>query len=868
MPSTKTYTLTVPVYAAIDGTSTKVTQEDWNAVKNVFTVSTAKGGSEKYEVIHNLATAANAPYQIYPDTEIKDAKGNSFFPLGQWGFAVSSRNYSNYNYPMLMDELLWNTYTVSSISVDWTPSCGSFQNGSLEVVFVPNAAAMPNIPFSNMGENAALFQAINKGTKTFRLDGVGIPNKNMRSVQEKFDQTADYGIIYLRTYGYTWQAAAGATVGDIVEVGSMKIYITATLQSYQPDAHAQLIGPWISAGYPITANGGSTTTSNVQLATSTNMLDVSNATEVSKEAIKRGRAKMPRWRLVGTAAEKTVKSLGGSAGVHRAKKVASAAANGEASFPVLAQSTFDGAISGKTILDSAAEGAGLNDAFAVVNPRVGVNEFVTDADTVFIDAQPVVTPAVGAGEDGERVLLNYYPNKAAVNGTALAQGDIEVAYNADGTNIGMKVGATVKSLVCFAIGAGPVSESLPENQVAAGWEPGVGTVGDVSVPVESPSGEDKMRFFATVAALAGAIDKALPGTGAVGSFKMSASNTKMASPAQAVVGTIGGTTAAGEDAAVSVQSTQLTVPDNATYRSKIGAVEAGSVDYNTLKAFFGALPAASKYCLQSFESDKLTDEMARLTVTGQSNTLYTAFVSTYGAPLPSLSAMPYDVTAAELSCLVASRVDPGENVSGFLNTAIPITLIQDGKHSTATSGNMYIQRTENGTDFNGAFNVDRITQRGSQVRITNANLGAFATAQLVSECPLNFTVAWPDKLVDPESGELTALAAGEKVYISLVKGSAVTFAHTITETVGSYRMTIWPQLCKGTDKVAETEALHKYGLTTDNENKTVVKAIVQEGALAETEYYQEDGERRFTVQSAAPVDATAAPRGGIRMVRQ
>jgi hypothetical protein len=860
--------LTVPVYAAIDGTSTKVTQEDWNAVKNVFTVSTAKGGSEKYEVIHNLATAADAPYQIYPDTEIKDAEGNSFFPLGQWGFAVSSRNYSNYNYPMLMDELLWNTYTVSSISVDWTPSCGSFQNGALEVVFVPNAAAMPNIPYSNMGENAALFQAINKGSKTFRLDGVGIPNKNMRSVQEKFDQTADYGIIYLRTYGYTWQAAAGATVGDIVEVGSMKIYITATLQSYQPDAHSQLIGPWIAAGYPITANGGSTTTSNVQLATSTNMLDVSNAAEVSKEAIKRGRAKMPRWRLVGTAAEKTVKSLGGSAGVHRAKRVANAAANGEASFPVLAQSTFDGAISGKTILESAAEGAGLDDAFAVVNPRVGVNEFVTDADAVFIDAQPVVTPAVGAGEDGERVLLNYYPNKAAVNGTALAQGDIEVAYNADGTNIGMKVGATLKSLVCFAIGAGPVSESLPENQVAAGWEPGVGTVGDIEVPVESTTGENwKLNWRAGIAAIAGAVQKAVSG-GELGSFKLSASNTKMAAPAQATIGTIDGTTAAGEDAAVKVQSTQLTVPENATYRSKIGAVETSSADYNTLKAFFGALPAASKYCLQSFESDKLDDSMARLTVTGQSNTLYTAFVSTYGSALPSVSAMPYDVTAAELACLVASRVDPGENVSAFLNSAIPITLIQDGKHTTATSGNMYIQRTESGTDFNGAFNVDRITQRGSQVRISNANLGAFAAAQLVSECPLNFTVAWPDKLVDPESGELTPLAAGEKVYISLVKGSAVTFAHTITETVGSYRMTIWPQLCKGTDKVEATEALHKYGLTTDNENKTVVKAIAQDAPLAETVYYQEDGERRYTVQSAAPVDTTTGPRGGIRMVRQ
>ena len=82
---------------------------------------------------------------------------------------------------------------------------------------------------------------------------------------------------------------------------------------------------------------------------------------VDVKRLAKGRAAIPRWRLVPTTDDKFVVNLGATGMVHAKDQIKSLAArrlgldSADANFPEIVQSDFDGAVSGKTFLDDVCE---------------------------------------------------------------------------------------------------------------------------------------------------------------------------------------------------------------------------------------------------------------------------------------------------------------------------------------------------------------------------------------------------------------------------------------------------------------------------------------------------------------------------------
>ena len=150
------------------------------------------------------------------------------------------------------------------------------------------------------------------------------------------------------------------------------------------------------------------------------------------------------------------------------------------------------------------------------------------------------------------------------------------------------------------------------------------------------------------------------------------------------------------------------------------------------------------------------------------------------------------------------------------------------------------------TDVGASNNVKNYSQLGS------LGFGICAFPSVV-----NFSMPYPDKLINDKGDdeyELTELKEGEVFYCMVIKGSRISFSHTVNESTGTFRFSVAPGMVNGADKATSADqALHQYTLTKNDQN--IVIDVKEGGALAETPYFQIDAERRFAIQSSKPSDS-------------
>ena len=853
--SSKTYVIDVPVYAAPDG---QEDQSAWNNVTHKFTITEA-AETKTFEVSQNMANPHTAQAKIYPATGVTDSDGNSYFPVNTWAFGVSPRNLKQYNYQMLLDSLVWNGYVIRGVDIKFTPRMGANQPGFLEAVLLNNAQIMPSAPFTNQS-NSCSFTATQAGSFSFAIDNIatGGNAKNMKSVQTQFDSSADFGILWFRTAGFS-------NISAITEVAKLQIRISVGLSNYSPSPYAQLIGPWIEAGYPIDAEGGSVVQTKSTATTGTAMLAVYPEEAVDVKRLAKGRAQMPRWRLVPTTDDKFVVNLGAAGLVHAKAQVKRLAARrlgvdaDKQTFPDTVQGDFDGAVSGKTFLDDVAENnSGVHQ---VVDPSN--SPAIVDQTGIYLkpDATTIYPATVSEGDT--RFQLVYYPDSAAVNSAAIAQGGVGVQFTGSTENLGLRVGTTLKFITSFGIGAIPLEGEFADatTQVAAGYEPGLGNTSSESSELETET-DGWGSIIGTALNIAGAFGKALVGKdGQLGSFKSSLANTW--NTARKKVGYF----IAGEsNAELKVQSSAFEVPDNAFFES-IGEYPAESYNKLVSEEFFGdVFPMAAKYGVQRFEPEKMTNTQARLTVTGQVNSLHQAVLGLEGTAPEGAKQLAYNADVKDVFVLVASKVDPTEDPQGFYKTAIPVTSIPDSVNTTSTAGSLYVNRASGSA---GHLVFNKTTTNGNRIRENNSTVAGFNLASLVSFNPCNLTFGFPDKLVNKDTLALEAVSPGDTIYFSLIKSTAVTYSHVISESTGAYTFWVLPNLVGGTDTAAAGQALHKYELDLDS--LFVVSGITQGAELTQTVYMLEDGERRFSLEVTTPSDsgsnAAAEPKKALKCVK-
>lgn len=858
----KVYVVSVPVYASPAGSDgTAEAQAEWNKVTHKFSV--ASGGQTKtYEVAHNMANPSEAAAKVYPDTGVT-VDGTSYFPTNTWGFAISPRNLKQYNFEMLIDSLSWNNYEPNGVYIKWVPRMGANQTGSFEAVLIPNGLTMPSAPYTNQ-TNAVNLTATQTGEKFFEINKQISPVKNMRSTQSEFDMVADFGILWFRTSGYTG-------LSGITQVGEVVIKLDVALSNYLPSPYAQLVGPWIEAGYPIQGSQQTQDTSNPAI-TGSMMLAVDTKVHVALSALKRGKARKPRWYIVPKVSDTHVVGLGAMAQVGSALQHAKAArrqfrladaSDKEIEFPMVASGSYDMALTGKTFLTDAADPS-AEDAHQVVAPEF---PYVEVPDLYLKDAKVTVTPA----EANPALQLAFKPSGGAINTQGLAQGGITVDYTASTATAGLGAAATLRWVTSFA--AGSVPPTAAEGSVVQpvfGYDPSIGIVGDA----EPPDGSD--GFFAKVCGLAGSwLDSKIGApqgddlTWSVQDLKDTTVNAFQSvgnSIAQGITKVGHWFSSRNDD--ILVQASNFVVPANATYRSKIAAYT-DTIRAYTAKKFLSQFEAAQKFGLDEFIPEKLTQEQSRLTVTGQINSLHQALmaigsVNSSAAPT-EINQLPVSTEVADLMVLVASRVDPVEDPTKFINTAVPITPLLDGLNRKTSTKSLYVQRLEDPSK-DAQFVVQSIATGNGVKEVTNTPLAGVGLSQLATSAACNFTIPWPDRLVDPDSGALTELKPGEHVYLSFIKSTAVTYSHTINEGSGSYKLFVFPNVAPGTDKAAADQALHSYSL-----NKTgnfSFDAITDNGAVTESVHMVADGERRFSVQDTTPVPAAQSRKltSSIRLV--
>lgn len=854
----KTYVVDVPIYAAPEGTA----QDAWNKLSHKFTITSPDGTAKTYEVSQNMANPATAAAKIYPATGVTDSDKNSYFPVNVWGFGISPRNLKQYNYQMLLDSLVWNQYRVRGVQIKFVPLMGAMQPGQFEAVLLNNAQIMPSAPFTNQ-TNSCSFSATQQNAFEFSVNNETVGTKNMKSVQDTFDSVADFGILWFRTAGFSNLTA-------ITEVAKLQIKVSVDLSNYSPSPYAQLIGPWIEAGYPIDGDGTVVQTTTNPTITGTEILDTDTSKDVVDIArLARGRDQKPRWYIVPTEKDTKICSLQGSSAVAHKETVhknflrkIGANADEDPKFPLLVQDKFDGAVSGKTFLDDVKAGDDVHIAEKPTFPTAPNPELYIDTpDLIVYEASP-------KGQN-PRFQLAYYPSESAYNSYCIAQGGVGVDYTGSDENAGSRVGVTFKFVTSFAPGTVPLIGEFKDAyyQPSSGYTAGIGTAVAADTDALSDTDAELGSFLSKLCAFGAAGLKTLvneprqkkedelngPLLSAAANF-FSAGVNKAKNIWRSIV----------NDGDLAVQAAAIEVPENAAF-CEIGAYPEGSVASAYAKGFFECMPQAAKYGLQKLSSSKLTDDKARLTISGQVNTLHQAIIAIQGTAPTKINQLPYAVDVKESLVLAASRVNPAEDPAGFYDTAIPITSLLDSISQTSASGSMYLNAA---SGSGGRFVFTKTTENEGRIRADNTSVAGFGYAPVFSANPCNFTVPFPDYLYDAKSQGLTKVNVGDKIYFSIIKSSAVTYSHVINETVGTYTFFVLPNIAEGTDKTTPDQAGHQYILKQDPAAPFKITAITQGDALTETVYMAEDGERRFTFECTTPNDngeeKKAGPKKAIR----
>jgi hypothetical protein len=815
----KNYRIDIPVFAGPPST----TQDAWNKQTADFSCS-INGEIKKFQIKMNLANVANGLH-IYPIPDAKKTE-DSFFPANTWGFAITPRNYKQFNYQLLMDALIWNKYRVDSCRLQWQPCLGSFKAGQIEAILVSDAQSMPPEPYSNQG-NSYVFSATTGAGVAFNISNLQQPIKSTRSVEDTWSIAADYGILYIRADGYSDLTA-------ITKVGTISLNIGVTLFGYSPDPKAQLIGPWIEAGYPI--EGSAQTKSVGEKAASACFINVesSNALDEAKVNAKKRRKEPKGWRMITEVGAEPIPCAGFHTAMNNKNALAHRkaimlrrgrdAADGVDELINSVTDTFDFGLTGKYLI----EGLGHEESTVYADKY-------SDSFLRFAGGDLII-------EGIDNASIVFKPT-GAVNAHALAQGLLSVPYSTtSGTENyvaqGAEVGFTTTTITAFEPTCKPPSAGGALNQLAFGYDPAIGNAvsGEVKTASDGVLGK-------ALAVLSAGLNKLVSGTlGAETYNENSAVSQGVESDDKAL------TTAEGN--AVEAQSLRFVVPPEATVRSTMAKWDDGSTNKRIAEMYFKPLEGASGYGVKTYESSAMGPEVSRITVNGQVNTLISAFMGVQGTSSASVSTADIDVS--NLFVLAASRYSPLEDMNKFIETAIPITPLTEGVsqgHSSVSLNNLT-------GDTKLSFKV-QTSDSGASNNVKNySQLGSLGFGICAFPSVVNFSMPYPDKLITDKGDdeyELTELKEGEVFYCMVIKGSRISFSHTVNESAGTFRFSVAPGMVNGADKAPADQALHQYTLTKNDDN--IVIDVKEGGALAATPYFQIDTERRFAIQSSKPADS-------------
>ena len=904
----KWYAIEVPFFAGPDaelGTPERAEwQAKWNALESQFTVTDqATGKIIGYNVKHNLANIKDGKYQLYPAASgVADKDGNTFFPYNQWAFAVSARNLSKYNYQMLLDSLQYAGMTIHEVNCTITPSRGGFAEGSYETTIINDASFWPGIPYASQVTSQSAALADTQGCVVTYPKVVGSTGvmKNNRELSQKFTSIADYGILYFRAFG--------CNVDKITQVGTLRIAIRATLVVHQQIPQAQLIGAWMEANYPIhedgtpDGDGGDDTPAGKdwfhQTATGNTFMRVERINKVALRDVKRGRARLPNIRfalksddthahgihamsLIGKMfddAKQPVKLMD-----RALKSVKRSGLKEEQLFGIkfpnlITMSEFDGGITGNSLIERIKDS--LKDEEETPYRLEPPHYPAVQRENLYANNQKGATDNLfykfgvmgAAPQQGDTVSLDYYPSanpESATDIHPIAKGAVYCDFAQDPQFSGTYAGVTMRLATSFTPATDATqfynedgSEIKCFQQTCCGYDAGLGTVEKV------PDN--------------GLLDYLHKGFNFVaGGVKAITSDGRKNDMASDFVGNLCSTTTnytvisnsssaeSKKDLRASpfptAQVTSLVCPkDNIGYTKIEKLSDTDKKRSGILKDFFKGFPSAQKYGVAEFEPENLKPTDERISINGQINTLHQATLALAGQ-LTSAdpSVMTYNCEIGESLVLCASLVDPLESADSmelFFETLVPITPIFNSLSYSGGSGVFVKNGVPNGSTGGRLYVTTSSTNGGKRVDTNYPIKGVTTHAAVTNNC-CNFSVAWPDNLVDPVTKKLVPVGAGKKIYLSILKSSAVTYSTPISGAGSEDRLYVFVQSAGGLDHAPDKEqALREYYLVvTEKDFNTYkdVQIVTDENDndvfFKETPTMLIDAERRFAVDNGAPV---------------
>lgn len=819
----KNYRIDIPVFAGPPGTS----QEDWSKQTADFSCN-INGEIKKFQIQMNLANVKNG-LQLYPIAGASKDK-DSFFPPNTWGFAITPRNFKQFNYQLLMDALIWNKYKVDTCKLQWQPCLGSLKAGQIEVILVSDAQSMPPEPYSNQG-NSFVFPAaagtLAGQTVAFSISNLQQPIKTTRSVEDTWSIAADYGIIYVRADGYS-------DLTKITKVGTISLNIGVTLFGYSPDPKAQLIGPWIEAGYPIEGSAQTKTVGEKAASACFISIEPTNALSEDKVNAKKRRKAPKGWRIITEAGEEPIPCAGFHTAMNNKNALAHRKAvmirrgrdDTEGKLITAVTTTFDFGVTGDYLI----EGLGQEESTVFsdkYSDSMGMSKFAGGALII---------------EGKENATIVFKPN-GAVNAHALAQGLLSVPFSTtsgttDYVPQGASVGFTTTSVTAFEPTCKPPSAGGAPNQLAFGYDPEIGNA--VSGELKAPASDG---FFGKALAALSAGLNTLTGNalGAETYNENSAVSQGVESDDKAL--------ATADGKALDAQSLRFVVPPEATVRSTVVKWNDGSINKKLGEMYFKSFEGISSYGVKTYDPSAMAAGVSRITVNGQVNTLVSAFMGVQGTSSAAVSTADIDIN--NLFVLAASRYSPLEDINKFIQTAIPITPLSEG----VSQGHSSVSLNNLSGDDKMSFKI-QTTDAGANVK-NFSTLGSLGFGICAFPSVVNFSMPYPDKLITDKGDdeyELTDLKEGEVFYCMVVKASRISFSHTVNESAGTFRFSVAPGMVKGTDKEPQADqALHQYMLTKNDQN--IVIKVTESAPLTNTPYFQIDAERRFAIQSSKPTDS-------------
>lgn len=767
----------------------------WASIESHEQITTPDGHVKNIVVNPTLANPVGGN-KYYPIN-------GTHFPQGLQGFLMSPRNTSVYNWQFIYDSYGWNSYQIEAINIRFETSCSDFDRGSFEAIFLDQGVNSPSVPFEGSQKFNVMSTAVKKSHEvTFSaLAGQqGVNFKNPRTSTTTFDRTADFGILWWRTYGVNPQ-----TPNTPFSIGKIFIKFLVSWQGQVFNNIARLIGPWAAAGYPI-EGGQEVREIAIDSAVSGNTVI---SPESYDELVRKG--KQSRWHLITHTGDRGVLQVPRALlGNHRLLKGLRAKHFNAA--PSLLQAFYtysnpDAGVSGvkliKRILDS-----GIVDG-------AKVNTSTPDTEIVVYSGQDQVFPNGG---------ICFRENQIA-EGSPTAKGiicSIKGGVIPQGGSMDLIV-QNVNVIACTH-DATPANAELPQVSFGYDSDQGSSTVPglDQIITSESLSLNTQDTHVTRNAILASGIKYSTNSNG----FSWQAVNTAIGGIINAVKPLV-----SDGNASFNVSDMSYDTPDTATFRAPVITLPDGQVK-SLLTTYFSGFPCVSKYGIGPFNPSSISNTVNMIKVNYHCATTVGGVVSLIGGN----SDQPVDgsIDNDMLIGLLCSRYSPTDDPQAFVETAIIVTPALDGFTQSHGYGSIYQQQTTGSAKL---YQYNKTSTSSTYMPLSH--FGVFQTS---TPTAISFAVPWPSHLPTAD-GQLEPLTADTPVYFNLIRGTATKINVTFTSSVSGPTLVFAPQLAQGA---------HDIILTSPSADSKIVTGVALGDTIDHPPPYLIDVERSSIISGMIP----------------